>query len=376
MNNNSKTKWPIKKLGEVALVNWGNTSITKKQYVERGYPAYSAAGQDGFLTYYEHEGPAIILSAIGARCGKCFLAEGKWTAIKNTIIILPNEKLLDIKFLFLFLNDESKWKQTGGAQPFISEKHAKQFPIPLPPLEIQKKIVAKIEELFEKIDKAIELRQKALQETEQIFQSALNQVFTEAEKKWGVSVLKNCVKEDRKQTSPNDRKRLPYVGMEDIESNTGKLVVEPKPKDIKSNTFLFNSNHILYGKLRPYLNKVFVPNFEGHCTTEFIPLLADSNILCREWLARWLQQKSIVDILTRTVTGARMPRADMSVLFNLNIPLPPLSEQKRIVEYLDSLREKVERMKQLQQAQLDELKTLKESILNKAFNGELIKLEQ
>jgi len=82
--------WPTKKLGEIASVDWGNTSITKKQYVPSGYPAYSAAGQDGYLKFFEHERIAVILSAIGARCGKCFLTNGKLTAIKNTIRVMRN----------------------------------------------------------------------------------------------------------------------------------------------------------------------------------------------------------------------------------------------------------------------------------------------
>jgi len=85
------TGWKEVELGEVCEIDWGNTSITKKSYVLDGYPTFSASGKDGFLKDYEFEGDAVILSAIGARCGKCFLTEGKWNAIKNTIIIFPKE---------------------------------------------------------------------------------------------------------------------------------------------------------------------------------------------------------------------------------------------------------------------------------------------
>jgi hypothetical protein len=78
-------------LGELVLIAWGNTSITKASYVPNGAKAFSAAGNDGCVVNAEHRGPGIVLSAIGARCGKCCWADGDWTAIKNTITI-TNQK--------------------------------------------------------------------------------------------------------------------------------------------------------------------------------------------------------------------------------------------------------------------------------------------
>ena len=92
--------WQVVRLGKVADVDWGNTKLTKAIYKPMGYPAFSATGQDGFTDFYEHEGDAIIVSAIGARCGKCFFATGQWTAIKNTIIVRPIERFTDALFLF------------------------------------------------------------------------------------------------------------------------------------------------------------------------------------------------------------------------------------------------------------------------------------
>jgi len=96
-------EWEVVRLGDVCKVDWGNTSLTKKIYTAKGYPAFSAAGNDGFLDFYEHDGEAVILSAIGARCGKCFYASGKWTAIKNTIVITSkNAPKINLLFLYFF----------------------------------------------------------------------------------------------------------------------------------------------------------------------------------------------------------------------------------------------------------------------------------
>lgn len=96
-------RWPTMPLGDIAEVQWGNTSLTKASYVIEGFPAFSATGEDGLLPSYEHEADGIIVSAIGANCGKCFLAKGRWTAIKNTITITNlADKLCDIRYLFYF----------------------------------------------------------------------------------------------------------------------------------------------------------------------------------------------------------------------------------------------------------------------------------
>jgi type I restriction enzyme S subunit len=152
--NGLPTGWEWAELGEIVKVEWGDTSITKKSYVLSGYPAFSATGQDGFLEDYEWEGEAVILSAIGARCGKCFWAEGKWTAIKNTIVVQGDRNFISHRFLLHCLNDEEKWLQTGSGMPFISMSNAQKLRVPLPPLNEQHRIVEKLEKLLERVERA------------------------------------------------------------------------------------------------------------------------------------------------------------------------------------------------------------------------------
>ncbi len=132
----------------------------------------------------------------------------------------------------------------------------------------------------------------------------------------------------------HDGKMLPYVGMENIESGTGQFVSEPIPMVVKSSTFRFHEVHVLYGRLRPYLNKVLLPDFEGHCSTEVFPLECSPH-LNRRFLFHWLTRESTVQRINRTSTGARMPRANVNAVLDFNIPLPPLSAQERIVAILD-----------------------------------------
>jgi hypothetical protein len=129
-------------LEEVAQVHGGGRlGLSGKNFVEHGVPAYGAAGLNGYLDTAEYQDRnAVILSAIGARCGKCFLATGAWTSLANTQVILPDEQKVDARFLWHQLNEESRWPRQGAAQPFIKPRDVKTHRIWLPSLDEQRKI--------------------------------------------------------------------------------------------------------------------------------------------------------------------------------------------------------------------------------------------
>ena len=127
---------------------------------------------------------------------------------------------------------------------------------------------------------------------------------------------------------------LPYVGLEQIESNTGRFVGSHESKPMGSSTFAFSREHVLYGRLRPYLNKAIAPEFEGHCSTEVFPIKPAPE-LSRGYLLHWLLADETMERINATCTGARMPRADMNKVLDFDFPLPPPAEQQRIVGLLD-----------------------------------------
>lgn len=134
-----------------------------------------------------------------------------------------------------------------------------------------------------------------------------------------------------------------YVGLENIDSD-GKFVNvrTVESGDIASAKFTFNSRHILFGKLRPYLKKIARPTFDGVCSTDILPILPSSNV-DRGYLYHYLRQQQIIDLATARSAGANLPRISPAILAEFPIPLPPLAEQRRIAEILDradALREK------------------------------------
>ena len=159
---------------------------------------------------------------------------------------------------------------------------------------------------------------------------------------------------------------LPYVGLEHIESHTARFIGSTDPQPVKSSTFRFSDKHVLYGRLRPYLNKALAPDFEGHCSTEIFPL-RPSRDLSREYLLYWLLADETRERINATCTGARMPRAQMNEVMGFDFPFPPLPEQQRIVGILDEAFDGIAAAKANAEKNLQNARALFESHLQSVF---------
>ena len=192
---------------------------------------------------------------------------------------------------------------------------------------------------------------------------------------WRWVELGNICRIDRHiaESGSKEAQSLIYYSLEHIESQTGRMCKDDTD-DIdglgSSATFQFDDCHVLYGKLRPYLNKVAVPQSPGRCTVELIPLLpADS--VDRYFLAWLLRRPETIDFAMQNRTGSRMPRADMNSLLTLKVPLPPLSEQRRIVALLNRRMALAEELRAAAQARLDAVQALPGTLLRLGLAGEL-----
>ena len=190
---------------------------------------------------------------------------------------------------------------------------------------------------------------------------------------WERARLGDVCERFRRTIKPNDAQAstYPYLRLEHIESQTGRIAQSPADlftDTVKSNTFAFRPGHVLYGKLRPYLNKVAIADFEGRCTSEIVPLLPKG--LTSEYLAMALRRNETVEHVMRATTGSRMPRADMAHLMSMSIPVPPLPEQKRIVRALQERMEAIDSAKRAAEAELDAANAMSAAYLRQVFPAE------
>ena len=175
--------------------------------------------------------------------------------------------------------------------------------------------------------------------------------------------------QDKVIVSPDFAEALtrPYLGLDQIESQTGKIIsYASTSREGKSTTFAFNESHILYGKLRPYLNKVALPECKGRCSTEIIPLLP--NGVDREFLAFLLRCEDIVAVAMSEKTGSRMSRTDMDALLSMEVVIPEsIIDQRQIAAKLKVQLAEVETARKAAEMQLAEIKRLPTRLLAQAF---------
>lgn len=177
--------------------------------------------------------------------------------------------------------------------------------------------------------------------------------------------------EDRRIITPDSSEAAlrPYLGLEQIESGTGRILsYDGNSAEGKSITFAFDESHVLYGKLRPYLNKVVAPERKGRCSTEIIPLLPQG--VDRDFLAFFLRTEVVVNAAMAEKTGSRMPRADMDVLLSLEVSIPEtISEQSQIAARLRAQLAEVETARQAAQAQVRDAALLRQRLLRQTFDA-------
>jgi type I restriction enzyme S subunit len=160
-----------------------------------------------------------------------------------------------------------------------------------------------------------------------------------------------------------------YLGMEHVAPSQWDepMPVEIPGREIKSQVIVYRPGLILYGKLRPYLNKVVVPSTEGVASTEFVPIAVNEKVVESHYLAAYLRSPAFVAYATQNTTGSRQPRVRLDALWNALIPLPPLEEQRRIVARVEELMSRIREAKRLRQEAKEEAERLWQSILSETF---------
>lgn len=126
-----------------------------------GFPGYSASGQDVRLPEPQFYGEGLVLSAVGAQCGKCFYASGQWGVVANTQVFLPTERG-DARYLFYLANQRDFWDVGGTAQPYVQVPRSMSQAVPAPPLNTQRRIARFLDEKTARIDGLIKKKRELL----------------------------------------------------------------------------------------------------------------------------------------------------------------------------------------------------------------------
>lgn len=176
---------------------------------------------------------------------------------------------------------------------------------------------------------------------------------------WEVRRLKTYLynKDEKKEYSHQK-----YIGLENIESWTGKYTESSLHPEGMCN--IFTKGDILFSKLRPYLAKCILARFDGLCSTEF--LILSSYKQCNTFFKYLLLSPHIIDKINAATYGTKMPRANWEIIGSIKTPIPPLTEQQRIADYLDAKCAHIDQCQELTRQSMEKLHAYKLSCITEA----------
>ncbi len=298
----------------------------------------------------------------------------------NLMAFISN--ITQYKYVYYWSLFQEFYKITNATTvPAIRKSDLEQLPFPLPPLAEQQRIVDRIESLFEKLDAAKELAQSVLDTFETRKVAILHQAFTgELTKQWReenhihiegwtMRAIHQLVRAIKDKFDPvNDTSSIPYIGLEHLAKGNG-IIATGSSAELKSLKTLFQAGDILYGKLRPYLNKHDVAGFAGMCSTDILVFRAND---CTEakYINYVMDTSAFMEYAVSRSKGINLPRVSEKEIFQYRMRIPSLPEQQEIVRILDTLLEKEQAAKSACDI-LDKIDLMKKAILARAFRGEL-----
>ena len=186
---------------------------------------------------------------------------------------------------------------------------------------------------------------------------------------WDVKRLKRAVRLDDKKVEADQEKLVPYIGMENIESWTGRLL-PIDPDVIPTGTANeFKANHTLFGKLRPYLAKVCNPGFDGLCSTELLVL--EGVKIHRDALLYALLCEGFIRLVDASTYGSKMPRASWDFIGDCALPIAPPDEQRAIVGFLHRETARIDTLVTKKRTLIERLKEKRTSLISRTVTGGL-----
>ena len=352
--------WTETTIGDVAEASWGNTTVTKKQYKESGFTAFSASGPDGFVDWFEHDEKGVVLSAIGALCGKTWLAEGKWTPIKNTIWFKSKSKVCLTDYLFLVSKTPDLWPIRGQAQPFISLGDVRLVELSMPPLAEQKRIV----DLVSSVDAYIDALQQQAVTARAARNAVLHELLSAGGDGWtettlgGIAVFYNGKAYKQDELLAAGKYRVLRVGNFFSNGNWYWSDLE-----LDANKYCDNGD-LLYAWSASFGPRIWTDEkviYHYHIwKVEENPLLVE-----KKFLYYWLEDD--VQRMKRDAgTGSIMMHITKGEIEARAVVLPPLGEQKRIVEIVSAMDDVIQSTEQA----VTDAKNLRSGLLSDLLSGE------
>lgn len=302
------------------------------------------------------------------------------------VVVIPKQRISS-KFSFYLFKTPSMIEEFGRySYGLCSDMNTLRYEdfhnisIPLPPLKEQQAIADFLDKKTRQIEEFTTKKQKLITLLEEKKQTLINQCVTQGldpstplkdsgvewigkiPTHWEVRKLKYVVSLRNQKEGESDFR----IGLENIESKTGRFI-QANESAFDDEGIGFFEGDVLFGKLRPYLAKVFLADKNGICVSEFLVLKSEG--ILNRFLKFLMLSGVFIEVVNSSTYGTKMPRANWEFIGNLKIPIPPLEEQKTIAEYLDTQIEKIDLAICKIKSQINLIKEYKATLISEAVCG-------
>ena len=358
----TKGEYPFYKVGDIA-----NNAIAGKIYLElcNNYISSDVAKMiKGCIlpkdtVVFAKIGEALKLNRRAITSCDCLIDN-------NAMGIAPKLDSLRIQyFYFCMKNLKMQTLAESTTVPSVRKTVLEKYEIEVPSLVEQEEIEKKLT-LTQKI---IEKRRQELSYLDEIIKARFVEMFGDLKtnsKMWQIVGFNECAVIDTNMIHNfQGYEDYPHIGIDSIEKETGKLIGYRTISEdgVVSGKYLFTPQHIIYSKIRPNLNKVALPDFDGLCSADAYPILVKKEICNREYMGYTLRNKYFLDYILAFSSRTNLPKVNKKQVEGFKLPLPPMGLQNQFADFVHQ----VDKSKVAVQKALDETQMLFDSLMQKYF---------
>lgn len=372
--------WSETTLGDLCKMYQPKTIGKKDMSADGAYPVYGANGIMGRYGSFNHESAQLVIGCRGA-CGTVHITEPKSWITGNSMVIQPDLKKADLQYLKYFFLGPADLETivSGAAQPQITQSALKPVKVPLPPLEEQKRIVAVLDQAFAALERARAKTEANLADADELFERTANDLFRHDPEKSQATIGDVCEiqsgsgfpKKEQGQTSG----QFPFYKVSDMNLKGNEWTLSRANNYIDDATrrrlgaAIFPSGSIVFPKVGGAIatNKKRVVEREGCVDNNVMGLLPKTKAILPEYLHEWLRSFDIYDFSNK----AALPSITQKTVKNWPFAIPSKDEQASSVDKIRALRAAVRSLTASYSKHLNDIADLRQSILQKAFAGEL-----
>ena len=353
------------------------------------YPYYGATGQVGLIDEYLTDGEYVLVGEDGAPFlepfkNKSYIIWGKAWVNNHAHILSGKKDVLSNQYLNYYLNSFDYRNYVNGTTRLkLTQGNLTQIPIPLPPLPTQHAIVTRIEALFSELDNAVAKLQNAQQQLKIYRQAVLNHWLNNEDGKWETVKLGDVAEKIQIGPFGTQLHKSDYINggiplinpmhiiNNKIQPDKSFSVSEEKYKEL-SNYYLQKDDVILGRRGEMGRCAVVSEKEDGMLCGTGSLYIRGGDVLFADYLCRLLSSQKIILYFENASSGTTMSNLNRGIIENCEIPLPPLTEQQRIVNEIESRLSQATASETCIENALQQAEALRQSILKKAFSGELV----